>query len=314
MSVHQVLLLPHLRVLNANALSSPITVGFPAVTGFLGATHALQRRLNGMGFPISFDGVGIVCHDASLQTYKGDNDFVHSIIGTGNPLDKSGERAAFIEAARVNLDISLVMEVVGLTLAQRTEFLEAVNQLLSAKIKIAGGDILKHNDAQFMLIDSDDPATLKGLQRQLMPGYALCDRRDLMEEAMRLSRESDALDCLIDFLAVHHRCEAASEETVQWKSDRKVKGWIIPIATGYQGISELAHAKNKRDAKTLHRFAESIVTLGEFTMPHRLVNLNQFLWRYREETENDLYLCSQESTLPPSIPDSVLVPESDEFV
>ena len=40
------LLLKGLRVQNANALSSPFTFGFPAVTAFLGFGHALQRFIN----------------------------------------------------------------------------------------------------------------------------------------------------------------------------------------------------------------------------------------------------------------------------
>ena len=32
------------RVQDANAISSPITYGFPAVSGFLGAFHAMARK------------------------------------------------------------------------------------------------------------------------------------------------------------------------------------------------------------------------------------------------------------------------------
>jgi len=46
----RLLLLPHLKVHNANALSSPFTIGFPAMTAWLGAVHALQRKLNASGF------------------------------------------------------------------------------------------------------------------------------------------------------------------------------------------------------------------------------------------------------------------------
>ena len=33
----KVLLIPHVKILNANALSSPYTIGFPAMTAWLGA-------------------------------------------------------------------------------------------------------------------------------------------------------------------------------------------------------------------------------------------------------------------------------------
>lgn len=294
MSIEQVLILPHIKVHNANALSSPFTIGFPAVTGFLGAVHALQRKINAKGIDVCFEAVGIISHDANLQTYKGTNDFVHSIVGTGNPLDKTGARSAFIEEARIHLDISLVVKFTGIDLEQRDELIDLVNNLLSGHMKVAGGDVFSHNNAQIHIVDTNEAGSLQKLQRQLMPGYALIERRDLMQGAMEEGQ--DALDSLIDYLAVHNNCEVTldettQEETIKWVSKRKVAGWIVPIATGFQGISDLGRAKNQRDENTPHRFAESVVTLGEFKMPHRINNLDQFLWRYEFQENNDLYLC-----------------------
>lgn len=111
----RLLLLPHLKVHNANALSSPFTIGFPAMTAWLGAVHALQRKLNANGFDsVKFIGTAVISHQCDLQTHKGVGDFVHSIIGTGNPLDKTGARSAFIEEARCHLDVSLVIEYSGI--------------------------------------------------------------------------------------------------------------------------------------------------------------------------------------------------------
>ncbi|WP_215811756.1 type I-F CRISPR-associated protein Csy2, partial [Vibrio parahaemolyticus] len=105
----RLLILPHIRIHNANALSSPFTIGFPAMTAWLGFTHALERKLNQAGLDeLMFDSVAVVSHQFDLQTHKGEGDFVHSIIGTGNPLDKDGSRSAFIEEARCHLEVSLV--------------------------------------------------------------------------------------------------------------------------------------------------------------------------------------------------------------
>ena len=41
-----VILIPHIKIQNANALSSPFTIGFPAMTAWLGAVHALERKIN----------------------------------------------------------------------------------------------------------------------------------------------------------------------------------------------------------------------------------------------------------------------------
>ena len=44
------LLLPNLHIHNAYAMSSSYTIGFPAITGWLGAVHALERNLKANGF------------------------------------------------------------------------------------------------------------------------------------------------------------------------------------------------------------------------------------------------------------------------
>lgn len=311
MSMKQILLIPHLKVHNANALSSPFTIGFPAMTAFLGCVHALQRKLNERGISVKFDAVGVVSHEANLQTYKGDNDFVHSIVGTGNPLDKTGSRSAFIEDARVHLDISLIVEFSGLNSEQREELIEATGYFLQGHMKLAGGDIQSFDPLQLHLIDRDDDESLSRFQRQLMPGYVLIERRELMQKAM--VEGQDAVDAMIDYLAIHHSCEiventdnksdgnGSSEEKVNWTSARKLvnaksAGWIVPIATGFHSISELGQAKNQRDEDAPHRFAESIVTLGEFKMPHRINNVEHMLWRYNYAPDHGLYLCHQ-STL-----------------
>lgn len=296
--IKKLLIIPHLKVHNANALSSPFTIGFPAMTAWLGAVHALQRKLNEQGIQVTFIGTGVVCHDMDLQTYKGDNDFVHSIVGTGNPLDKTGARSAFIEEARCHLDISLVIEFDNITIDERDALLQAVNHLLHAKMKMAGGDIKSFEPPLCINSKEGDSADLSKVQRKLMPGYVLIERRELMIDAMK--QGLDGLDALIDYLAIHHQCEVDESDNVTWRSKRrtfngKSVGWVVPIATGFHGISEVAQAKNQRDADTPHRFAESMVTLGEFKMAHRIHSIDDMLWRYHHD--EDLYLCQQQSPL-----------------
>ena len=67
----------------------------------------------------------------------------------------------------------------------------------------------------------------------------------------------------------------------------------MPIATGFHGITELSQARNQRDPNVPHRFAESIVTLGQFIMPYRITNLDNMLWHYHVDLEKNLYLCQQ---------------------
>lgn len=296
----KLLILPHIKVHNANALSSPYTIGFPAMTAWLGAAHALQRKLIQKGQDVSFSGVGVVCHDINLQTYKGENDYVRSIIGTGNPLDKEGNRSSFIEEARCHLDITLVIEYPTLTVDEQETLLEQVGGCLHGSMKLAGGDIQSFDSPYCLTCDEGDDSAMAKFKRSLMPGHVLIERRELMAEAMKHS--ADAMEALIDYLAIHHTCEVSAGEDqveqVQWHAHRKQAngksaGWLVPIATGFQGISPLAEAKNQRDPDTPHRFAESLVTLGEFKMAHRLINIEQMLWRYA--IDGDLYLCYQNS-------------------
>lgn len=301
MSVRRLLVLPHLKVHNANALSSPFTIGFPAMTAWLGFVHALQRRLNANGYPaLKLVSTGVISHQCDLQTYQGPGDFVHSIIGTGNPVDKDGNRSAFIEEARCHLDVSLLIEYQA---DETTEdaillptFLDNVSQHLM-RMKVAGGDLQSFSTPALPVIDDSDEQAQKKLMCSLMPGFALIERRELMQREMK--QGSDALDSMLEYLTVHHSCTRDDDGSVNWKSQRKLDnegnkpGWIVPIATGFQGISKLGQAKNQRDPETPHRFAESVVTLGEFRMAHRVKQLDEVLWHYHTESDKNLYLCQQ---------------------
>ncbi len=288
----RLLILPHIKIHNANALSSPFTIGFPAMTAWLGFTHALERKLNEAGLnDLVLQSAAVVSHQCDVQTHKGDGDFVYSIIGTGNPLDKDGSRSAFIEEARCHLDVSLIIEYKGNEdQTEQQGFIERLQQMI-ANMKVAGGDVLSLQQPFIKLVNENNEQETTRLMCQLMPGYVLIERRDLMVEAMQLG--SDALDALLSYLTVNHSCEQLENETVVWQSQRKAAGWIVPIATGFQGISPLGQAKNQRDSSVPHRFAESVVTLGEFVMAHKIKHLDDMLWQYAPDLENDLYLCQQ---------------------
>jgi CRISPR-associated protein Csy2 len=292
-----VLILPYLKIHNANALSSPFTIGFPAMTAWLGFVHALELKLNRAGLSdLMLHSAAVVSHRCDVQTHKGEGDYVYSIIGTGNPLEPKTEkgkpdgnavRPSFIEEARCHLDVSLVIEWSGNEdQVQQPEFTQQL-QAVIATMKVAGGDVLSVGKplVKSVITEQDTAQVL----RQLMPGYALIDRRDLMIDAMQ--QGDDAIDALLGYLTVHHHCEQLEGQSVVWHSQRKTSGWIVPIATGFQGISPLGEAKNQRDPSVAHRFAESVVTLGEFIMAHKIKNLDDALWQYSADLENDLYLC-----------------------
>jgi CRISPR-associated protein Csy2 len=288
--MNRFLIVPRLKIHSANALSSPYTIGFPAMTAWLGGVHALQRKLNTGPFAeLRFTACAVSCHQIDLQTYQGRGDYVHSIVGTGNPLDKSGERSSFIEEARCHLNVTLAIEYQGVGMGDTDDFLAAVQQQLTT-MKLAGGDILSFGKPELLKIDGD--IELGKLTRKLMPGYVLVERSELM--ALSMQEEQDAIDAMLDYLTVHHRSQIDVDGQVIWTAERKTKGWIVPFASGFHGVSKLGFAEHQRDPNIPHRFAESLVTLGEFVMPYRLKRLEQLLWRSRYNAQNKLYLIEQQ--------------------
>lgn len=291
------LLIPHLKLHNANAMSSPYTIGFPAMTAWLGAVHALQRKLQTQTCDVTLTKVAISCHEFNLQTYKGRGDFVHSIIGTANPLDKDGSRPAFIEEARCHLKVSLLIEIENLSVKKREHLLKLIPDLVGS-MKFASGDVLAVKDCQVIDFDENEShdKELRSILNKLMLGHVLIERRDLVIESMNQGK--DALDSVLDYLKVTHSSTIDEQHNkVAWTSKRKAQGWLVPIAVGFQGISELGQAKNQRDTNTPHRFAESVLTLGEFVMPYHIEHIDQLLWQYHFDSNNNLYLCQNISTI-----------------
>lgn len=281
-----ILLIQNIKIHNANALSSPYTIGFPAMTAWLGFMHALERKLQATEFKgIKFSGLIVSCLDINLQTYKGRGDYVNSIIATSNPLDKSGSRPSFIEEARCDLEVTLAITC-EIGVIDYEKFNQIIDDILHT-LKIASGDIISFKASRYMQVDNNEP---RNLTRYLMPGFCLVKRQDLMQQAM--SEGKEAIDALLDYLKTTTEVKVDEHHKVtKSKPFKKEKGWIVPIAIGYQGISDLGHTKNTRDETTPHRFAESVITLGEFKMPYHFETLDEMIWSYQPYQGNDLYLC-----------------------
>ncbi|PCI69179.1 MAG: type I-F CRISPR-associated protein Csy2 [Piscirickettsiaceae bacterium] len=281
-----ILLIPNIKIHNANALSSPYTIGFPAMTAWLGFMHAVERKLQNTEFKdVKLTGIIVSCLELDLQTYKGRGDYVHSIIATSNPLDKAGKRPSFIEEARCDMEVTIAIEC-ELGVIDYEKFTDVIDSKLHT-MKIASGDITSFKPSQHKEVDNNKP---RELTKYLMPGFCLVTRQDLMKASM--DKGKDAIDAMLNYLKITTDIEVDENHKVtRSKAYKKEKGWIVPIAIGYQGISELGNMKNTRDETTPHRFAESVVTLGEFKMAYRFENIDEMIWRYQQYQGNDLYLC-----------------------
>lgn len=292
------LLLPEIEIQNANALSSLCTIGFPAMTAWMGAVHALERkvRLTESLREVRFISLGVISHESRLQVYKNPGDYHYSIAISSNPLRKKGgntfERPPFIEDPRIHLKVSLLIECRGVSGDNKNDLFETVGDLLPL-LKMAGGDVLTCKPPAVYFASEDKPEEQKKILHRLMPGFAVIERRHLLEQAK--NGEGDTLDTLLSFLMIHHEAEINKENEVRaWTSKRKEAGWLIPLVVGFQGLSRLGKVKAQRDPNVLHRFAEPVITLGEFKMPYRFSSVEDLMWYYEYDEGNDLYICKNE--------------------
>ncbi len=307
------LILPHLRIQNANAISSPMTHGFPSMTAFLGLMWALERKLAAqqMFSPAfrSFDSVGVICHGFDEQTTEGG--YVKAFRLTRNPVDKDGSTAAIVEEGRIHLDITLVFGVSGGFIehdeAMREEVARNVLDVLST-LRVAGGSVLPPAPSFGRAIkpelirwadDVDDARKqFRRLRRQWLPGFALVCRDDLLyarlDALQAETPESTALDAWLDLSRFNWRPVPSSKKEdgkIEWQHDR-TEGWLVPIPVGYAALSDSQPAGsvlNVRDAQIPFRFVESLYSIGQWLGAHRLSNAQQLLWYAQTVPEKGLY-------------------------
>jgi CRISPR-associated protein Csy2 len=282
----KILLIPRIKIHNANAMSSPYTIGFPAMSGWLGFMHNLQRKLSVDFANIKFNGIAVSVHEMNLHTYKGENDFNYSIISKRNPMGKDGKPTAFIEEARCDLSVSIAIEYENIDTKEIDNFYQKLTTTLH-QLKIVSGDVMGFNEDKIKTLIIKEEKDFRSFIRYLMPGFCLVLRKDLALKEMQSGK--DGIDAMLEYLKITTIINVKDKKQTKTFS-RKEKGWIVPIAVGFQGISDLSELKNSRDNQTPSVFAESIVSLGEFIMPYRFDSIEQLFWRYKPDIENNLYL------------------------
>lgn len=285
------LMLPKLKIQNANALSSSYTIGFPAMTAWMGAVHAMERlvRREERFADIRFPRAAVSCSQYSLQVYCGPGDYVNSVIATANPLKKKGkkfERPPFIEEPRINLTVSLLISCTGVDGDNEKQLLQEIETILP-KMKMAGGDILSINKPQIFYVSEEDGQEEKKILRKLMPGFVIIERRDLMQNA----GDSSSMETLVSLLAVQHHARQEEMAGPQWSAEKEQPGWLVPLAVGFHGISPIGKVAGQRDPMQEHCFAECAVTVGEWILPIRAQHIEEILWTYVYDEKHSMYVC-----------------------
>lgn len=304
------LVLPRLRVQNANALSSPHTWGFPAMSAFTGLMHRLERELASEDCYVLFDGVGVICHAHQPQASRdGGTQKLHL---TRNPLTKDGDTAALIEEGRTHLEITLVFHVrPPQDLPDGFHDMQSVARRaadLTTSARVAGGTVIPndrrpaHRTTPTWLELADDPdsraAQLKTCFRQLLPGFALVSRDDLLHdhhtERQAIDPQTDLIDSWLDLVGLNMEPEPDNDDPdgkVAWRR-RGPAGWIVPIPVGYGALTATAEGgevPGARDASTPVRFVESLFSVGEWKSPHHLTDIRQLVWYVANDTATGCY-------------------------
>ncbi|MCT2387888.1 type I-F CRISPR-associated protein Csy2 [Erwinia pyrifoliae] len=292
------IVLRHLRVENANAVAG-LTWGFPAITHFLGFTHALSRKLQ-QSHNITLSGCGVICHQQQVHAYTSGRDYQFAL--TRNPLTKEAKIAAFNEEGRMHMTVSLLVECHGSIVGGEQGAAELKQTLanLCQRLRLAGGTVTSVGQVQISGWPQDDGETRR-IMRRLLPGFALLDRSALLAAHHSQPPQAEMLDAWLDFAALKMQADdgaTPADGNVQWQHQPKPgAGYLVPLMTGYRAISPLCppgEVANSRDNETPFRFTEAVYGVGEWRGLHRIDDLRHLLWRYHHQDE--YYLCRSEET------------------
>lgn len=300
------LVFKRIRVEQANAISSPITYGFPAITGFLGAVHAMSRKVVACETEnnISLGGVLIACHECQPQVFRTSSYADFTFNQTRNPIKRDGKTASIIEEGKCHLTVSLVVEVLASDdlFDEEIAWLEENTKTWIQQQRLAGGSV--RGLAKYQSVTFLGPEKIESIRHLIMPAFVLMDaQQDLIaitEQLQEADSNATGLDALIDVCSLYHIPETNDKNEINWavSSVKTGRGWLVPIPIGYQGISDVFDAgvmQHARNPEYSSQYVESIYGLGKWVFPHRIKNLTTAFWHYSHDVENSLYLTIQKT-------------------
>jgi CRISPR-associated protein Csy2 len=184
-------------------------------------------------------------------------------------------------------------------------------------MKIAGGTFL--NLEKVKLLSANTQAQhldmLRKIKRLTMPGFILLDRNSYLQQHYQelltnhseengSNKEPQLIDAWLDFSALKYQATPILKENQVTPDDNTDASWdyvskpnsgyLVPLMTGYKAISEIyapTQVKSTRDDLTPARFVEAIHSVGEWKSMHNTQNIEETIWRYKQEGQ--WYLCTQ---------------------
>ncbi len=287
----------------ANAVSSPITYGFPALSGFLGAVHALSRKLP-KEHDMQLDGVLIACHECEVKRYRPASYSDYSLNQTRNPIKKTGQTASIIEEGKADINVSLLIELrcdmdsYDWLSENQAEFEQSLYQWFFQQ-RITGGSVQAIGKVQLLDANMDDIQ----IKASLLPAFVLMDASQelitIHQDLQQYKPEATALDALLDVVTLHQVPTTNNDSQIEWQSQsaKTGRGWLVPMPIGFQGIAPKFAAgelKNCRTNEYPSQYVECLYGLGKWVFPHSIDDISSGFWRYSND-EDGMYLINQQT-------------------
>ena len=320
----QYIVLSKMSIQNANSIAG-FTWGFPAITHFLGFTHALSRKISSSyqgRYDSELSGCAVICHTYENKVYRPSRNSDLEFLQSKNPPVFAKNKAfrpspPIIEEGKMNLSVSMVLELerpLNLTV-EEVNFFEKEIADVCHKLRMAGGSVLSIRKVKLLSGESDKQIKkmLLGIKKLTLPGFVLRDRSEYLHEYFTEMKENkpdestNLLQAWLDFSALKSKAfplleegegEPGSMTKAKWEFCSKPHtGWLVPLMIGYKAISDGYSpdvVKNARDDVTPTRFVEPIHSVGEWSSANKIEDLDLYIWRHTYE--NPWYLCQQSSS------------------
>jgi CRISPR type I-F-associated protein Csy2 len=293
------IIVPVARVDNVSVATASLLVSPPSPLAALGLARRMELDLQRVGIlpsdRISFRSVAVAVHE--FEVAPGHRRIPPEMRGEGG--NKAG---SMVDDPEGHLLCTLIISAdIG-----DAEMLRAVRDYLSRNIRryrLGGGRIIRSGfvtarggaDRRPTLNPVEaawDEDEFQRVVRVLPPGSVLADRTHMLAENPDAPDGCDALDRLLDFVAVMkrpirtkghleaaapnvddeensiHRVEADRKlvQAGKWEWARKEAGWFVPVAVGWRALSDVRKRAGMRHGEGVvgHVWAEDVLGLGEW--------------------------------------------------